>query len=92
MPSLMECVLNDLKTDPEPESDEDMLASFDLDAFAIAEEPGGWEPATPNGPGYYDYDGLNEDDFLQTGPPVYERNGYIIVRGEHFHQTMWFVY
>jgi hypothetical protein len=93
MPSLMECVVGEIEDAASDVNDpEELLAHFDLDAMAISEVPGAWEPVEVADRKEPYVEGLIADDFDDDGPAVKEVEGYIIVRGREEAHSIYFVY
>lgn len=92
MSSLIQCVLSDVTPAGTSMSEEEVLASYDLDALAIADVEGGWEPVDVGDPADPQHSDLHRTDFEDEGPSVYERKGFMIVRGIRNSLPVWFVY
>lgn len=92
MSSLMQAVLQDVTPQATSMNEEECLASFDLDMDLIGSIDGAWERVDVGDPHVPFHEDLDDSDFLLTGDPVYERKGFMIVRGDRDGRPVWFVY
>lgn len=93
MASLMQSILEKIQQPGSQLTEEECLASLDLDANEIAAVEGGWEIVDAGDITAPAFDDLAKTDFVTDGPPVYERHGYMIVRGMRMGETpIWFVF
>ena len=92
MASLIQCVLSDVTPAGTSMSEEEVLATYDLDAIAIPNVEGGWEPVDVGDHADPHHSELHDKDFEDEGPSVYERKGFMIVRGIRDSLPIWFVY
>lgn len=92
MSSLIQCVLSDVTPAGTSMTEEEVLASYDLDAVAISTVEGGWESVEIGDPTNPQHPDLHETDFQDEGPSVYERKGFMIVRGIRDGLPFWFAY
>lgn len=99
MASLTEVVIECLRANipSSDDTDEELLARFDIDPFALAEIGGGWEYVEHLDPGEL-ATCLNEQDqklFTMDGPAVYKYRDYVVVRTTAFPSiisTKWFLF
>lgn len=92
MASLIQCVLTDVTPAGTSMTEEEVLATYDLDAVAISNVEGGWESVDVGDPADPHHPDLHDKDFEDEGPSVYERKGFMIVRGIRDSLPIWFVY
>lgn len=92
MSSLIQCVLTDVTPTGTSMTEEEVLATYDLDATAIAGVEGGWESVNVGDHADPHHPDLHDKDFEDEGPSVYERKGFMIVRGIRDALPVWFVY
>ena len=92
MSSLIQRVLADVTPPGTSMSEEEVLATYDLDANAISAVEGGWESVDVGDPADPHHSDLHDRDFEDEGPSVYERKGFTIVRGLRDSLPVWFVY
>lgn len=95
MPSLSDCVLDDVRDEVGEiaVSDvTDLFAHYDLDINAISSVEGSWESIPVQDRTKPIVEGLNADDFTVEGPSVFMVNDYMIVRGRELVHHVFFVY
>lgn len=92
MSSLIQAVLEDVTVPGTSMSEEECMACFDLDIDSIGAVEGGWERVDIGDPAKPYHEDLADEDYLLSGPAVYERNGLMIVRGQRYDTPVWFVY
>lgn len=98
MPSLSDCVAEDVRSETGALMDvDDLFALYDLDTARISAVEGSWECVPMSDRKHPKIEGLFDDDYVVDGPSVYNAKGYMIVRGHELKDGellhyMWFVY